>query len=177
MDFPLALRQNIINRRSGSAYAAGYPLTHRTTAMIMRRMPTSQRSVKRPASRSTAPIPTILNSQRSVKRPASRSTAPIPTILKRLALVSILVGGMTLPRAVAAEPPIDFNREIRPILSNACFKCHGPGTQKARLRLDVRDVAVGRGVIVPGKPEQSLLLERLTATDESRMPPPKRPRH
>ncbi len=98
--------------------------------------------------------------------------AVILTTLQRLALVGLLGGGMALPRVAAAEPPVDFNREIRPILSNACFKCHGPGTQKARLRLDVRDVAVGRGVIVPGKPEESLLLERITATDDSRMPPP-----
>jgi hypothetical protein len=74
-------------------------------------------------------------------------------------------------------PAIDFNRQIRPILSEYCFQCHGPDDKqrKARLRLDVREEALGHGsVIVPGKAAQSELIERVTSEDaHSRMPPAK----
>jgi len=75
---------------------------------------------------------------------------------------------------------VDFNRDIRPLLSDTCFQCHGPDpkTRKADLRLDTRAGAVedrgGTAAIVPGKPEQSALLARITATDATeRMPPAK----
>ena len=74
----------------------------------------------------------------------------------------------------------DFNRDVRPILSNSCFKCHGPdsATREAGLRLDVREVAVGalesgRTAIVPGEPAASELVRRITSGDpDERMPPP-----
>jgi hypothetical protein len=73
---------------------------------------------------------------------------------------------------------VDFQRQIRPILSDACFQCHGPdsGTRMAGLRLDTKDGALserksGR-VIVPGNPQASLLYQRVTHEKESmRMPP------
>ena len=83
----------------------------------------------------------------------------------------------------AADVP-DFNREVRPILSNNCFLCHGPdeegrkGGQKG-LRLDTREGAMedlggGAFAIVPGQPDQSELLKRLITTDaDELMPPPK----
>ena len=80
--------------------------------------------------------------------------------------------------AQAAGP--DFNREVRPILSNRCFKCHGPdeGHREAGLRLDRRDDAVapldsGTRAIVPGHADDSELVARITSTDpELVMPPP-----
>jgi hypothetical protein len=73
----------------------------------------------------------------------------------------------------AAEPAVDFNRDVRPILSDRCFKCHGPATQKAKVRLDSLDHAVKKNVVVPGKPDESLLIERIAAaSDDDRMPPP-----
>jgi hypothetical protein len=89
--------------------------------------------------------------------------------MRYLALLSLLAFS---PIAHAAEE-IDFGRDIRPILSNKCFKCHGPATQKGKLRLDDRAAAISRGAITPGKPEESELLKRLTlpASDEGRMPP------
>ncbi|MBL9133084.1 MAG: DUF1549 domain-containing protein, partial [Verrucomicrobiaceae bacterium] len=69
-----------------------------------------------------------------------------------------------------------FNRDIRPILSDKCFHCHGPDAKKreADLRLDERAAAIQDGHIVPGKPEKSLILERILSTDPDEiMPPPK----
>jgi hypothetical protein len=67
---------------------------------------------------------------------------------------------------------VDFQRDIRPILSGRCFKCHGPAAQKSGLRLDVRERALKRKVIVPGRPDTSRLIARVLADDEEeRMPP------
>ena len=77
----------------------------------------------------------------------------------------------------AAETPaaIDFNRDIRPILSENCFYCHGQDGNKreADLRLDDRAAAVRAGAIVPGEPGASTILERIHSTDpDVLMPPP-----
>ena len=80
--------------------------------------------------------------------------------------------------ALSAED-IRFNRDIRPILSENCFYCHGqdPKHREAGLRLDVRDEATkahdGVIAIIPGKPEQSEMLKRLLSHDaDEQMPPP-----
>src|SRR5437762_1356818 len=81
--------------------------------------------------------------------------------------------------AVAAPPPVNFGRDIRPILSDNCFQCHGPDEtpRKAKLRLDTRQGAFaklrgGGFAIVPGQAAQSNLLERVVALDPAeRMPP------
>jgi len=75
--------------------------------------------------------------------------------------------------------PLDYNRDIRPILSNNCFKCHGPDAaeRKGGVRLDERDAALKPGEsgdipLVPGKTETSALVSRIFAEDEdARMPP------
>ena len=74
---------------------------------------------------------------------------------------------------------VEFNRDVRPILSENCFKCHGPGEEerKAKLRLDLRDAAIkpaksGEVAIVPGAPDKSELVARITAKEpDDRMPP------
>jgi hypothetical protein len=77
---------------------------------------------------------------------------------------------------------LDFERDVRPILADACFRCHGPdgGARKAGLRLDLREGLFGAlrepaaitNVVVPGHPEQSELWRRVSATSEDeRMPP------
>ncbi len=83
--------------------------------------------------------------------------------------------------AVQADAPkIDFNRDIRPILSNNCFKCHGPDEKErqAGLRLDKQEGAVaelssGAKAVTPGQPAASSLVERITSADsDAKMPPP-----
>ncbi len=81
----------------------------------------------------------------------------------------------------AADPPIDFARDIRPILANNCFACHGPDpkTRKAALRLDVQAEAIkparsGMAPIVPGKSAESGVMQRILSDERSEiMPPPK----
>ena len=78
----------------------------------------------------------------------------------------------------AAEPAnssIQFNRDIRPILSDNCFYCHGPDKnhREAELRLDDRDAALKAGVIKPGMPTESELVARIRSADKDEvMPPP-----
>jgi hypothetical protein len=83
--------------------------------------------------------------------------------------------------AFGAPPqPVKFNRDIRPIMSDTCFRCHGPD-QKARmagLRLDIRDEALKRtksGItpVVPGNPEQSAIVQRVFETNPAKIMPPK----
>jgi mono/diheme cytochrome c family protein len=81
----------------------------------------------------------------------------------------------------AAAPAIDFNRDIRPILSDHCYACHGPDDnhRKAGLRLDQHESALselksGDHAIVPGRPDASSLVTRILTTDpDDLMPPPK----
>jgi hypothetical protein len=74
---------------------------------------------------------------------------------------------------------VSFNRDIRPIMSDTCFRCHGPdkSSRMADLRLDLRDAATKKtdsGVtpIVPGKPEESEIVRRIFSTDPAEMMPP-----
>jgi hypothetical protein len=100
-----------------------------------------------------------------------------------LRLPSILFMAALLPAPAPQEKPgraVDFEREIRPILSDACYVCHGPDstTRKADLRLDTREGAFakidGVAMIVPGKPDQSEVFRRITTSDaDDRMPPAK----
>jgi len=77
--------------------------------------------------------------------------------------------------AVPAAEPIRYNRDVRPILSDNCFFCHGPdqSKRKGKFRLDVREDAVAKKAIVPGQPDESEMIRRLRATAEDEvMPPP-----
>ncbi len=98
--------------------------------------------------------------------------------LPRLVLAG-LVAFLAAPPLRAAEPPADYNRDVRPILSKNCFACHGQNDahRAAKVRLDRRDTATrrlrdGKTPIVPGQPDHSELLRRVSAADpDVRMPP------
>lgn len=75
----------------------------------------------------------------------------------------------------ADERKLEYNRDIRPILAEACFACHGPDSaaRKGDLRLDQRTAALEMGAIDPGHPELSSMISRITSADpEEVMPPP-----
>jgi len=102
-----------------------------------------------------------------------RSAAPRSLLLMRsIAIGATLIVGSTTSSGLAAEK-IDFNRDIRPILSNNCFTCHGPDeSNREELRLDTEEGAFEADIIVRGQPDQSELIRRLETDDEDeRMPP------
>ncbi len=71
--------------------------------------------------------------------------------------------------------PVEFNRDIRPILRETCFRCHGPdsGSRKADLRLDRRDDAIKAGAIKPGSLDESEMIARIISEDPEEIMPPK----
>ena len=99
---------------------------------------------------------------------------PIPMPPKATLFLGVFLG------AVCSAEPINFSRQIRPILSENCIACHGPDekARKGKLRLDdeqdTKRDRKGDFVVLPGKPEQSELIKRIESTDpDDVMPPPK----
>lgn len=97
-------------------------------------------------------------------------------LLSRVSAVLVLCS----PAAVRAEDAVSYNRDVRPILSDRCFACHGfdAKNRESGLRLDQRDAALSGGdsgepAIVPGAPAASLVIDRITSKDpDVIMPPP-----
>ncbi len=95
--------------------------------------------------------------------------------LKNVAIAAFYCSCVSFGPAAWCETPISFNSDIRPILSENCFACHGPDEEDraADLRLDQREPAVDYGAIVEGEPDESLLIERIMSADpDVIMPPP-----
>jgi len=106
------------------------------------------------------------------------SMLPIP--IKVTSLLCLLLAAAS----ATANQPVDFLRDVRPILAGHCLKCHGPDEDQRQggLRLDLRDAALaaadsGERAIVPQKPDESELVRRILATDESEMMPPPAVKH
>jgi len=95
--------------------------------------------------------------------------------LPKLAPTLVVLLGLLFSGNLVAEDKLDFNRDIRPILSDNCFLCHGPAasTRAAELRLDKREPAIAANAIKPGNPSESDLVDRIFSDDpDSIMPPP-----
>jgi Protein of unknown function (DUF1553)/Protein of unknown function (DUF1549)/Planctomycete cytochrome C len=100
---------------------------------------------------------------------------------RRISISLLLCAALPAPVRAEQNATVSFNRDVRPILSDKCFACHGPDEKKrdSKLRLDIREQAVkpaesGDTAIVPGKPEASQLIARVTTKDrDDRMPPSK----
>src|SRR4051812_21763032 len=101
----------------------------------------------------------------------------------RLVVCLVFISAALIRSMHAAEPPIpaqvEFNRDVRPILSDNCFHCHGPdkNARKAELRLDIREQAIrsaesGATPIVPSKPAESEVVRRINSTDSDELMPP-----
>src|SRR4051812_5307332 len=119
------------------------------------------------------------NSGMRVFRIADRPRGSRARLESRWGAVLLGLLGVSSLSGIAASQPealtrVQFNRDIRPILAENCFTCHGPdrGKRMANLRLDAREEAITRGAFVPGHPERSKLVARIFAAEASqRMPP------
>src|SRR5437868_2472316 len=99
--------------------------------------------------------------------PVCQFTAPWRRSVSLL-MVSLTLASTTSWDALAAEPSeIQFNKQIRPILAEHCFKCHGSDekARKGKLRLDVRDEAIAKKAILPGDVDHSGMVERIFTAD------------
>src|SRR5437588_7900935 len=109
------------------------------------------------------------------------ATAPVNRLPRSISFLALAFLVQLAPAADSLDT-VDFNFQVRPILADRCFKCHGPDekARKAKLRLDaaesayaIRDQKTGTRAIVPGHPEKSELYLRITSSDDdTRMPPP-----
>ncbi len=102
----------------------------------------------------------------------------LKTVIPRLLVAFLLIASYLIAGSLAnsqAVGTVQFNRDIRPILSENCFACHGPDASKraAELRLDQREDAIAKTAFIPGKPDESELVRRIFSTDpDTVMPTP-----
>ena len=96
------------------------------------------------------------------------------TAFLTLQVIGGIIAFVCLALACEAENRVDFNRDIRPILSNYCFACHGPdaSARKSELRLDVRTNALEKRAIVPAEPFESGIVNRIYHKDPQEQMPP-----
>jgi hypothetical protein len=100
----------------------------------------------------------------------------LPTRSPRATRLGLLAGILLLSGGAQAAEPVDYLRQVKPILKQRCYACHGALKQKAGLRLDtgaaIRRGGDGGAAVEPGQDAESLLVERVTAADPAlRMPP------
>ena len=95
-----------------------------------------------------------------------------PMVAVGLALAHF--AGVSVRAAETNTHPVSYNAQVRPLLSDKCFRCHGPDqrARKGKLRLDQEESALGQKAIVPGRPEESSLIKRIFSADPKQMMPP-----
>src|SRR6187455_1496656 len=95
-------------------------------------------------------------------------------ICRNLAGALLLSSSISVVVAAKAPEKISYNHDIRPILSDKCFFCHGPdqNKRKGKLRLDVREEALKKEAFVPGRPDKSELIRRIFAAGTDDLMPP-----
>src|SRR5205807_7860716 len=117
---------------------------------------------------------------RSATCPRRRGHATLPhnrecsAMSRTERFLSTLVALFACESSLWAADPLEYNRDVRPILAENCFKCHGQDSvlRKAGLRLDQRDQAVEVRAIVPEKPDESKMIKRIFSEAEDRVMPP-----
>lgn len=106
------------------------------------------------------------HSTRIAKRPTQPAIHRVPLV--SYACIFVLPAAFSFSLAWGA----DFHKEIRPILKERCFACHGALKQEADLRVDTATSILDSGVVTPHNPQESRLLQRIRAHDDAiRMPP------
>jgi len=107
------------------------------------------------------------------RSPAVHVLAACAVLTALTAAVSVRAGAQS---AAPSTPPLSFNRDIRPILQNNCFACHGPDekTRETDFHFDTKEAMfLEEGIIVPGNAAKSVLVKKITEPDpKDRMPPP-----
>src|SRR5262245_2618891 len=108
-----------------------------------------------------------------------RICPPFMSTRRPFAWLLIGAAAAALPPVASADDPVRFSLQVRPILADNCFHCHGPDEthREAKLRLDEETSAQEKrddgAAIVPGKPDESALIKRITSSDpDFVMPPP-----
>ena len=108
--------------------------------------------------------------------PKKFSVKNILRLVFAFATCSVILASILYSTAQAIQnlspTKIDFNRDIRPILSDKCFICHGPDAPAKKIELRLDSEAAALAAIVPGQPEQSKLIKRITHADEAMKMPP-----
>ena len=106
-----------------------------------------------------------------LRKPCLKSRSNPDSMILWIAILLLWFVGLN---KCLAEEKVDYNRDIKPILSNHCFACHGPSekSREADLRLDERNSALETKAIVPGKTKESVMIQRILSNDPEEIMPP-----
>ncbi|MCA9103403.1 MAG: DUF1553 domain-containing protein [Planctomycetales bacterium] len=99
----------------------------------------------------------------------------MPRFIPSFWTLSCLLSCVLFATTARADDTLEYNRDVRPILAEGCFACHGPDSvaREADLRLDQREAAIEMGAITPGDVDESEMIRRIFSDDEAEvMPPP-----